>query len=69
MFSRRKFIIIDSILDKVITIYSPTQLLKRWKYFDEDDSEISYDGYAIVPQFKVTTKAKFTIEQARFVMD
>ncbi len=66
---QKKFIIIDSILDKVITIYSPTKLLKRWKYIEDDDGEISYDGYALVPQFRVSTKAKFTIQKARYVMD
>lgn len=66
---RNKFIVTDSSLDKVVTIYSPNQLLKRWKYIDEDNDEISYDGYALIPQFRVSTKAEFTLEQARYVMD
>lgn len=68
-YQQRKFIVTDSSLDKVIAIYTPNQLLKRWKYYDDEDDEISYDGYAIIPQFKVSTKAKFTIDHARFVMD
>ena len=68
-FQQGKFIVIDSFLGKVITIYTPNQLLKRWKYYDEENDDISYDGYAIIPQFKVTTKAKFTLDKARFVMD
>ncbi len=63
-----KFIVVDSGLDKVIVIYSYSQLLKRWKYFDEETGETSYDGYALIPKFKVTTKAHFSLEKARYVM-
>ena len=55
-YQQRKFIVTDSSLDKVITIYTPNQLIKRWKYYDEDDDEISYDGYAIIPQYKLQQK-------------
>jgi len=68
-YQQRKFILIDSSMEKVITIYTPIQLLKRWKYFDEENEKVSYDGYAIIPQFKVTTKAKFSIEAVRYIMD
>ncbi|AFH50010.1 Hypothetical protein IALB_2307 [Ignavibacterium album JCM 16511] len=68
-YQHRKFIVTDSSLDKVITIYTPNQLVKRWKYYDEDADDVSYDGYAIIPQYKVTTKANFSLEAARFVMD
>lgn len=66
---RSQFIVTDSSLDKVVTIYTPNQLLKRWKYVDEDNDEISYDGYALIPQFRVSTKAAFTLVHARYVMD
>lgn len=63
-----KYVVVDSKLPKVIKIYSPQTLLKRWRYKDEETRDISYDGYAIIPQFRVNTKAKFTIELARKVM-
>lgn len=66
---QKKFIITDSSLDKVISILTPHQLLKRWKYYDEDVDAISFDGYAIIPQFKVTTKARFTLDAVRYIMD
>ncbi|MCS7052386.1 MAG: cysteine peptidase family C39 domain-containing protein [Ignavibacterium sp.] len=66
---QKKFIITDSSLDKVISILTPHQLLKRWKYYDEDVDTISFDGYAIIPQFKVTTKARFTLDAVRYIMD
>ena len=63
-----KFIVFDSILDKVITIYSARQLALRWKYVDEDTGEVSYDGYALIPNTKPTTKPNFTLEKVRYVM-
>lgn len=65
---RGKFILVDSALDKVIAIYTPVQLARRWKYVDDENGEISYDGYALIPNFKPTTKAKFTLEEAKYVM-
>lgn len=62
-----KFIVLDSGQERVVLIYSPFQLAKRWKFIDDDSGEISYDGYAVFPQFKVTTKANFTLEKARYV--
>ena len=63
-----KFIVFDSILDKVITIYSARQLVLRWKYVDEDTREVSYDGYALIPNTKPTTKPNFTLGKVRYVM-
>lgn len=64
----KKYIIMDSVLDKVITIYSPTQLARRWKYIDEETDEVSYDGYALISNYKPATKAKFSLQKARYVM-
>ena len=63
-----KFILIDSSKDKVINIYSATQLIQRWKYIDPDDKFKSFDGYAIIPNFKPRTRATFTLSKARYVM-
>lgn len=64
-----KFITVDSSLAKVITIYSANQITRRWKYEDPDNSYFpSYDGYALIPNFKIQTKAKFTLAKARYVM-
>ncbi|MHB9012557.1 MAG: cysteine peptidase family C39 domain-containing protein [Ignavibacteriaceae bacterium] len=63
-----KFIVVDSGLDKVIIILTKNQLLKRWKYIDQETGYISYDAYALTPKFKTSTKAKFSLEKARFVM-
>jgi hypothetical protein len=63
-----KFILIDSSKDRVINIYSARQLARRWKYLDPDDEFISYDGYALIPNFKTKTRAKFTLAKAKYVM-
>jgi len=65
---QNKFIVVDSALEKVIVIYSPTQLARRWKYIDDETSDISFDGYALYSNFKPTTKAKFSLEKAKYVM-
>ncbi len=65
---QKKFIVVDSALDKVIIILSENQLLKRWKYVEDETGYISYDGYAVTPKYKPVTKAKFTLEKARYVM-
>lgn len=66
-YQKNKYIIVDSGLERVIAILTPAQLLKKWKYVDEEGCP-SYDGYSITPQFKVATKALFTLEKARHVM-
>jgi len=67
-YQKNKFIVVDSGLEKVITIYTPNQLLKRWLYVDSETGFSSYDGYAVSPKFKVSTKASFSLEKARYVM-
>ena len=63
-----KFIVIDSLFDKVIVVYSASQLAKRWKYIDPENDFKSYDGYALIPEFKIKARAKFTLAKARYVM-
>lgn len=65
---RGKFIVVDSALDKVIVIYSHIQLARRWKYIDDETGDISYDGYALISNNKPATKAKFSLEKAKYVM-
>ncbi len=67
-YDKQKFIVVDSGLEKVIVTYSARQLLKRWRYYDEAQAFESYDGYALIPNIKVVTKANFTFERAKFVM-
>ena len=63
-----KFILIDSAKDKVIGVYSVRQIISRWKYIDPDNDFKSFDGYALIPNFKIRTRANFTLSKARYVM-
>jgi len=65
---QNKFIVVDSGLDKVIVTYTHNQLIRRWKYVDEETGDISFDGYALVPKFKVITKANFSLQKVKHVM-
>lgn len=67
-FDHNKFVVVDSGLEKVITIYSLRQLIKRWRFYEEELDVYRFDGYALIPTYKVRTKANFTLEKARFVM-
>lgn len=63
-----KFIVIDSFKPKVINIFTANQIIRRWKYIDPDDEFVSFDGYALIPNFKIKTRAKFTLAKAKYVM-
>jgi len=67
-YQKGKFVVIDSEPDKVITIYTSSQLVRKWRYKEKGTGIISYDGYALIPKFKVHTRAKFTPEKAKYIM-
>jgi len=63
-YQKGKFVVIDSELEKVVSVVTSTQLLRNWKYVEKGTDIVSYDGYALIPKFKVHTRAKFTPEKA-----
>ncbi len=67
-YSRGKYVLVDSALDSVVTILTSAQLMRKWRYKDSYDDIISYDGYALIPKFKIYTRAKFDIKKARELM-
>lgn len=67
-YQKGKFVVIDSELDKVVSVQTTTKLLRRWKYVEEETGIISYDGYALIPKFKAITHAQFTPEKAKLLM-
>ena len=67
-YSKGRYVVIDSEFDKVISVKTAGQLMRYWRYRDYEDNIISYDGYAIHPEFKVHTKAKITPERAAYIM-
>lgn len=67
-YQKGKYVVIDSELDKVVSVQTSTQLLRTWKYIEKGTDIRSYDGYALIPKFKVTTRAKFTPVKAKYLM-
>ncbi|MFA5804697.1 MAG: hypothetical protein WC879_08630 [Melioribacteraceae bacterium] len=67
-YQKGKFVVIDSELDKVVSVQTTSRLLRRWKYVEEETGIISYDGYALIPKFKAITHAQFTPEKAKLLM-
>ncbi len=67
-----KFIILDSRDKAVLQIQTWNQLKKIWVYNESDDNdpehnETIYDFHPVVPQFRITTKAKFSVARAKFL--
>ncbi|MDL1892738.1 hypothetical protein FBQ87_07595 [Sphingobacteriales bacterium CHB3] len=67
-----KFILLDSREEAVLTILAWNELKSRWVYneqdeFDEKHWEKIYDLHPVVPRFRVQTKAKFSLELARYL--
>lgn len=67
-FSKGKYILLDSENKKVISIFTPNQLSKFWEYYYDEEDYYSFDGYAIVPKFKVNSRAKLTLDEAKQVL-
>lgn len=67
----RRFLVIDSEQDPVLTIHTWPQLRARWCYrdvdFDRDTPPVLYDLHAIVPRFKSAVKADFSVERIKFL--
>ena len=66
-----RFVIIDSNTDPVLSVATWPQLQKRWRYHDTDydrkDPPILYDLMAVVPRFRSTVKADFSVERVKFL--
>ncbi len=67
-YQKGHFVVIDSEQDKVISVQSDNQLLRLWRYYDQESKIKSFDGYALVPKFNVHTRARFTPQKAKIVM-
>ncbi len=67
----RRFLVIDSEQDPVLTIHTWPQLRARWCYRDvdysKDEPPVLYDLHAIVPRFRSAVKADFSIDRIKFL--
>jgi hypothetical protein len=67
-YQKGKYVVIDSELDKVVSVQTSFSLMRSWKYIEKDNDLRSYDGYALIPKFKVHTRANFTPAKAHALM-
>ncbi len=67
----RRFLVIDSGQDPVLTIYTWAQLRARWMFHDtdycKDEPPVLYDLHAIVPRSNSGVKADFSIDRIKFL--
>lgn len=67
----RRFVVIDSTSEPVMNILTWAQLRARWRYFDVDHDKVNppvlYDLMAVVPRFRTTVKADFSVERVKFL--
>lgn len=67
-----RFILLDSREKAVLTIVSWGELRKRWLHnerdqYDRHHYESIYDLHPVIPNFRVHTKARFSIGRARYL--
>jgi hypothetical protein len=67
----RRFVVIDSTDDPVLSVMTWPQLRNRWRYHDVDydkkDPPVLYDLMAVVPRFRNPVKADFSVERVKFL--
>jgi hypothetical protein len=67
----RRFVVIDSTAEPVMNILTWAQLRTRWRYLDVDhdkiDPPVLYDLMAVVPRFRTSVKADFSVERVKFL--
>ncbi|PYV30815.1 MAG: hypothetical protein DMG09_26860 [Acidobacteria bacterium] len=69
---RGRFIVLDSREDAVLALFSWNKFKKVWVYRkrDEDNDKIVdtvYDFHPVAPRFRVQTRARFSLERAKYL--
>jgi hypothetical protein len=67
----RRFVVVDSNDDPLLSVRTWPQLRNWWKYHDVDYSRheppVLYDLMAVTPRFRTTVKADFSVERVKFL--
>jgi hypothetical protein len=67
----RRFVVVDSNDDPLLSVRTWPQLRTWWKYHDVDYSKheppVLYDLMAVTPRFRTTVKADFSVERVKFL--
>ncbi len=67
----RRFVVVDSNDDPLLSVRTWPQLRNWWRYHDVDYSKdappVLYDLMAVTPRFRTTVKADFSVERVKFL--
>lgn len=67
----RRFVVVDSNADPLLSVRTWPQLRNWWVYHDvdysKDDPPVLYDLMAVTPRFRTTVKADFSVERVKFL--
>jgi len=67
----RRFVVVDSNSDPLLSLRTWPQLRSWWRYHDVDysatDPPILYDLMAVAPRFRTAVKADFSVERVKFL--
>lgn len=67
----RRFVIIDSSTEPLMSVLTWAQLRNRWRYHDIEHDKVNppvlYDLMAVVPRFRSAIKADFSVERVKFL--
>jgi hypothetical protein len=67
----RRFVVVDSLDDPLLSVRTWPQLRNWWRYHDtdyaQDDPPILFDMMAVAPRFRTTVKGDFSVERVKFL--
>ena len=67
----RRFVVVDSNDDPLLSLRTWPQLRNWWRYHDvdyvKDNPPVLYDLMAVTPRFRTTVKADFSVERVKFL--
>lgn len=67
----RRFVVVDSQDEPLLSVRTWPQLRKRWRYHDidyvKDNPPVLYDLMAVTPRFRTSVKGDFSVERVKFL--
>lgn len=67
----RRFVVVDSTAEPLLSVRTWPQLRNWWRYHDtdyvKDNPPILYDLMAVEPRFRTTVKADFSVDRVKFL--
>lgn len=64
---QNRYVVLDSKDAPVMQVLSRGQLKKRWNYREENENPDLFDLHPVMPRFRVSVKAQFSVERAQYL--